>query len=192
MSKRATRHELEERIQVVRQVLDKRRSISTIAREHETNADTIKRWVRQYQADGVDGLKESRNWRPYSAELKQQAVEFYLYKGGSLESTCNQFHISSRSVLQRWINHYTSGKGITSTSKGSVKMSGGRKTTFKERIEIVQYAIANDSNYHQAAEKYKVSYQQVYNWVRKYQKDGEQTLQDRRGKTLETKPNLYH
>ncbi|MFD1417146.1 transposase, partial [Oceanobacillus jeddahense] len=85
---------------------------------------------------------------------------------------------------------YNSGKEMKSTNKGSVKMSERRKTTFKERIEIAQYAIANDLNYQQAAEKYGVSYQQVYSWVRKYRKDGEQALQDRRGKTLESKPNL--
>ncbi|MET3559329.1 transposase [Streptococcus rupicaprae] len=38
--------------------------------------------------------------------------------------------------------------------------------------------------------KYNVSYQQVYSWVRKFEKDGSQGLLDRRGKGLETKPNL--
>nr|WP_239581707.1 helix-turn-helix domain-containing protein [Jeotgalibacillus terrae] len=69
-------------------------------------------------------------------------------------------------------------------------MNRGRKTTFEERIEIVQFAIAHDLDYHGAAEKYQVSYQQVYGWVRKYQADGETGLHDRRGKTLESKSNL--
>ncbi len=30
----------------------------------------------------------------------------------------------------------------------------------------------------------------MYSWVRKYEKDGEQGLQDRRGKTLESKHSL--
>ncbi|WP_193063716.1 helix-turn-helix domain-containing protein [Oceanobacillus oncorhynchi] len=50
------------------------------------------------------------------------------------------------------------------------------KHTLEERIKIIQYAMANDSNYHQTTEKYQVSYQQVYNWVNKYEKDGEQAL----------------
>jgi Mor family transcriptional regulator len=41
-------------------------------------------------------------------------------------------------------------------------MTKGRKTTLQERIEIVQYTIANDLNYQETAEKYRVSYQQVY------------------------------
>jgi len=51
--------------------------------------------------------------------------------------------------------------------------------------------IANDFNYHEATEKYQVSYQQVYSWVRKYQQDGKQGLHDRRGKTLESKEHLH-
>ncbi|RFA31825.1 hypothetical protein CAI16_19725 [Virgibacillus dokdonensis] len=69
-------------------------------------------------------------------------------------------------------------------------MTKGRKTTLQERIEIVQYTIANERNYHEAAKKYNVSYQQVYSWLRKYEKDGKQGLQDRRGKTLETKASF--
>ncbi|GIP62835.1 hypothetical protein J32TS6_13900 [Virgibacillus pantothenticus] len=104
--------------------------------------------------------------------------------------TCEKFNISSNSVLRQWINQYTSGKEIKSTSKGRETMTKGRKTTLQERIEIVQYTIANERNYHEAAKKYNVSYQQVYSWIRKYEKDGKQGLQDRRGKTLESKASL--
>lgn len=190
MSKRITKHTLEERMEIVQKVVEEKKPVSAIARKYEMYENTVKEWVRKYKSDGIDGLKESRNWKQYPKELKRQAVAFYLEQGNSLKVTCEQFNISSTSVLRRWIKLYTSGKAIKSTGKGSVKMNGGRKTTFKERIEIVQYAIANDFNYHQAAEKYEVSYQQVYSWVRKYQKDGDQALQDRRGKTLESKPNL--
>ena len=69
-------------------------------------------------------------------------------------------------------------------------MNPGRKTTFQERIEIAQYTVANEYNYQEAAEKYRVSYQQVYSWLGKYEKDSEQSLHDRRGKSLESKPNL--
>ncbi|MFB9828622.1 helix-turn-helix domain-containing protein, partial [Lederbergia wuyishanensis] len=36
-------------------------------------------------------------------------------------------------------------------------------------------------NYHQVSELFKVSYQQVYQWVKKYEKDGEYGLKDKRG-----------
>lgn len=43
-------------------------------------------------------------------------------------------------------------------------MKHGRKTTFKERLEIVQYTLANNKNYHKAIDKYNVSYSQAYTW----------------------------
>ena len=61
-------------------------------------------------------------------------------------------------------------------------MNNGRKTTFEERIEIVQYTIANALDYQKAIEKYDVSYQQVYAWVRKYRNEGESSLKDNRGR----------
>ncbi|MEG0294141.1 helix-turn-helix domain-containing protein [Enterococcus sp.] len=60
-------------------------------------------------------------------------------------------------------------------------MTKARKTTLKERVEITQFTIAHGQDYQLAVEKYKVSYQQVYSWVKKYQESGEAGLEDRRG-----------
>ncbi len=61
-------------------------------------------------------------------------------------------------------------------------MVKGRKTTLDERIEIVRDCISNGRDYGQTIEKHKVSYQQVYTWVRKYEERGIEGLSDRRGK----------
>lgn len=61
-------------------------------------------------------------------------------------------------------------------------MSNGRKTTLEEGTEIVAFCIANGKDYGVAAEKYGVSYQQVYSWVHKYEAKGADGLTDRRGK----------
>lgn len=69
-------------------------------------------------------------------------------------------------------------------------MRQGRKTSFEERVEIVNFTIAHEKDYQAAMEKYGVSYQQVYSWVKKFEKQGSQGLVDRRGKGLDSKPNL--
>nr|WP_279591716.1 helix-turn-helix domain-containing protein [Paenibacillus sp. F411] len=61
-------------------------------------------------------------------------------------------------------------------------MTKGRSTTWQERIEIVLYCLANQHDYHKTAEQHKVSYQQVYQWVKKFEDGGEDALKDRRGK----------
>ena len=61
-------------------------------------------------------------------------------------------------------------------------MTQGRKTSYEERVEIVQYCIEQQNNYVETARKYKVSYQQVYSWTTKFETQGVEALQDKRGK----------
>src|SRR5690625_4371799 len=78
MSKRRSKHTLDERIEAVLRVIEGRVSVSKIAKEYSVDRTTINLWVRKYEADGVDGLKEARTWKKYSSELKRTAVEFDL------------------------------------------------------------------------------------------------------------------
>ncbi|MDT2242374.1 helix-turn-helix domain-containing protein [Paenibacillus larvae] len=57
----------------------------------------------------------------------------------------------------------------------------GRTTTYDERVEIVD-SDEHQHNYAQTADKFQVSYQQVYSWTNKYLTSGVDALQDRRGK----------
>lgn len=190
MSRRSTNHSLEERILAVESVVNHRKSLSKVYKELGISRHTLENWIYKYKEKGVDGLKESRTWKRYSNELKLQAVQDYLSGAHSLRECCRKYGISDTKVLRQWIKGYTSGESLKSTSKGKSTMTKGRKTTYQERIEITQYCIAVDKNYQEAADKYKVSYQQVYQWVQKYEKDGIDGLVDRRGHGLSSKSNL--
>ena len=189
MSKRSPKS-VEEKLEAVHLYLEQGQSISTLVMKFEVSETTIREWIRKYQQDGIDGLKESRTWKRYSSELKEQAVRDYLDGHGSLTVIVEKYGISNDYVLRSWIKRYTSGKDLKATSKGLSRMKQGRKTTFEERVEIVNFTIAHNKDYQVAVKKYGVSYQQVYSWVRKFEKEGSQGLQDRRGKGLESKPNL--
>ena len=71
-------------------------------------------------------------------------------------------------------------------------MKAGRKTTSEERLEIALYAIEHGKNYSATAKKYNVSYQQVYNWVKKYLSKGESGLKDNRGKKIENRDKAQY
>lgn len=58
-----------------------------------------------------------------------------------------------------------------------------RKTTFEERIEIVEYVTAGKHTYVQAAEHFNTSYQQIRSWVLKSKENGYAALKDGRGRT---------
>ncbi|MGL9727371.1 transposase [Enterococcus sp. DIV0756] len=183
MSKRSL-YSPEEKYYVISEVIDDRRSMNSIAKKHSLSWKTINDWIRKYKDGGLEGLKESNTWKRYDQALKQAAVLAVINKKMSVLEATMFFQISSTSVLRNWISRYTTGEPTKSTSKGCVPktMKKGRKTTYQERIEIAQYTIANELNYTQAIEKYDVSYQQVYSWVKKYQQHGEEALKDNRGR----------
>lgn len=189
MSKRSPKS-VEEKLEVVQLLLNQEQSLTQLSKHYQVSPETIQFWKIKYEKLGIDGLKESQTWNHYSSELKEQAVQEYLAGKGSLRDICSNYSISSSYVLRSWIKRYTSGKDLTSTGKGQSRMKQGRKTTFEERLEIVNYTIAHEKNYLAAVDKFGVSYQQVYSWVRKFENEDSQGLIDRRGKGLESKPNL--
>jgi transposase-like protein len=68
-------------------------------------------------------------------------------------------------------------------------MRKARQTIQEERITIVQDCLVNDKNYGAMALKYNVSYQQVRNWTKIYEKMGSAGLEDRRGHRAGTQPS---
>ncbi|WP_270757662.1 helix-turn-helix domain-containing protein, partial [Streptococcus infantarius] len=181
MSKRSPKS-VSEKLEIVLLHLEEGKSISWLTRNQGISKETLSNWVRKYKEAGVEGLEESRRWTKYSKELKEQAVSDYLNGLGSLKDLTEKYGISDPYVLRLWIKSYTSGKELKATSKGMSRMKQGRKTTFEERIEIVNFTLAHEKDYQGAVEN--------YSWVRKFEKDGSNGLLDRRGKDLESKPNL--
>jgi transposase-like protein len=147
---------------------------------------TIRLWRIKLLAHGNDALTRQTGNTHYTAQLKIQAVESYLAGEGSQDQICLKYGIKSRMQLQDWTLKYTQGEVLESSPGGKSRaMNKGRKTTYVERLEIVQCCIAQNNNYQEAAERYQVSYQQVYSWVQKYNDGGEKALLDRRGKAKE-------
>ena len=181
MSGRTTHYSLEERLEAVLLYLSGQVGSSRLAKQYGVSGHTVQDWARAYQHDGVAGLKESHTWRRYSPELKWQACQDCLSGKYSVYECCDRYNISSHSVLRGWLKRYTSGKTFTEKSGGSTRLKAKRKVTQAEREEVVTYALKHGKNYQATADKVNVSYQQVYNWVRKFGKDGSSGLVDRRG-----------
>lgn len=128
--------------------------------------------------------RERQRNKSYSKELKIQAVEDYLSGKGSLREICKKYEIRSHRQLSNWISCYNGHKELrgSSTRRGEIYMTKGRKTTQAERAEIVAYCIEHGKDYALTIQQYQVSYQQIYSWVRKYEEKGVEGLADRRGK----------
>ena len=151
--------------------------------------EAFRTWVDIYRNEGPTGLLEQNSFKSYSLELKMSAVNDYLDGNGSLQTVAARYGLRSKSQLLRWIESYnTHGEIRDRTSGGGSYMRKTRQTTPEERFEIVQDCLANGKNYAAMALKYNCSYQQVRNWVLRYEKMGLSGLEDRRGKRTGTQP----
>ena len=164
MSKRSPKS-VEEKLEIVHLYLGQGKSITTLTKAFGVSVSTIRNWIHKYQKDRVEGLNESPSWKQYRSELKEKAVTDYLAGRGSLSTIVEKYGISNQYVLRGWIKRYNSGKGNS-------RMKQGRQTTFEEGVEIVTFTIACDKDDQAAIDKYGISYQQVYSWVRKFEKQG--------------------
>ncbi|PAE18210.1 IS3 family transposase, partial [Bacillus sp. 7504-2] len=155
-----------------------------IGKRYKVSESTIRKWKYKFDTYGVEGLKECSTWKRYTKELKLLAVSDYMSGLHSLIGVVEKYEISSHSVLQRWIKQYNnSHRELKDTSKGRTRsMTKGRKTTWDERIQIVLDCLGNGKDYQVTAETYQVSYQQVYQWVKKYENGGDEALKDKRGR----------
>ncbi|WP_297130911.1 helix-turn-helix domain-containing protein [Terrisporobacter sp.] len=160
------------------------KSASELASTLGISIEQFRRWVHKYNVTGAAGLRTHPKNRSYSTEVKHSSVNDYISGKGSLCDICNKYNISSLSVLQGWILKYNNShnKWKSHNTKENKIMTKGRKTTYKERVEIVAFCIENNDNYQLTSDKYKISYQQVYTWVRKYKENGYESLKDNRGK----------
>lgn len=180
---RKSKFSVEQKLKYVLRYIEGTDSINHTASLAGIGHTTLKRWIVNYQSLGADGLNTTSQNSSHSTALKEMAVKDYLDGIGSQSDICKIYGIRSDSQLRDWISKYNSHEKLKASGTGGMPiMTNGRKTTYEERIEIVKYCIEHQNNYAEAAQEYQVSYQQVYAWVNKYEKDGIEALQDRRGK----------
>ena len=178
-----------EKVKIVERLLADEISVSEAARLTGVDKASIRRWRNLYLADGPTALMAQRNNKVYSQELKLQAVHEYLDGKSSQVDIVQKYHLRSSRQLRDWINVYTTHGEIKSRgSGGGSYMRKARQTTPEERLEIVQDCLADNKNYGATALKYNCSYQQVRNWVLRYEKMGSAGLEDRRGRRAGTQP----
>lgn len=176
----------EEKIEWVEKIIQNKESVYSVASKIGVHPSSIDTWVRNYKSIGTEVFFR-KGWTKRSSAEKKAAVEDYLAGKGSLRDVCAKYKITDTYQLRTWIKQYNGHEILKdSGTGGSPIMTKGRKTTFEERVEIVQYCIKYNYNYTETAEKFSVSYQQARNYTIKYEKKGVDGLQDRRGKRKST------
>ena len=179
-----------EKVKIIERVLADEISATEAARLIGVDRSSIRDWRNLYLSDGPSALMVQSNNKTYSKELKLQAVQEYLDGKSSQRNIVKKYHLRSSYQLRDWLKVYnTHGEIKSRSSGGGSYMRKARSTTPEERLAIVQDCLANDKNYGAMALKYQCSYQQVRNWVKRYEEMGSAGLEDRRGHRVGTMPS---
>lgn len=176
----ARHRSFEEKIQIINYYLnhgDRKRT----AERFDISPDTIKAWLRSYNEKGPESLKVRRHHNTYSADFKEMIVLEYLREDIGYRTLSLKYNIPGKTTVRKWVIEYTEGKQLKSTFGGKRSMVKFRKTTYEERLKIAQYHETNNVSFRELAERFDVTYQQAYQYVKKYQASGRYGLEDRRG-----------
>jgi transposase-like protein len=164
-------------------------SFHRLGKKYGIDPRCLRQWNYNCKAFGGDALEShNSNLCNYSAEFKETVVREYLECRMSFKDLALKYGILAPSTVGTWVKKYNSHIELEDSRpyERNTDMANkipGRKTSFEERVEIVEDLIANGRNYTGIAIKYSVSYGQVYAWMRKYDAEGVSGLQDRRGKS---------
>ena len=178
-----SKHSVEWRIGVVMKYLSAEGSYAVLAEEYGIGQTTLRDWVRRYKEYGEMCFSIKRGNKSYSRAFKIKCVEAVLSGSETVNDIVAKYNISSRSVLRHWIKCYNANMELEDyePKREGYMAEARRRTTLKERKEIVEYCISHNNDYKGTASRYDVSYGQVYSWVKKYRETGEEGLKDKRG-----------
>ena len=172
----------EQRIAIAREYLKGGVSYQFLADKYGISQVVVESWVARYKENGPLAFAPLEHNTSYSEETKLNAVLAYLNGEGSYIALAAKYGLRSKVQLQRWVKVYNSGKGFKHRMSGGSRMTKYRTTTQEERIAIAEACLESGKDYGTIAQKYNVSYQQVYTWTKKYEEFGASGLEDRRGK----------
>lgn len=126
----------EEKLNIVKGYLNGLFSLEEKAHElgYKSAPGCFKRWVRQYQEQGAEGLLCSAGNKSYTAEFKTMVVEEYLSGKGSAVELAAKHKISTADVLLHWVSLYNANRKLKDYNpKREVYMAEERrKTTLEE------------------------------------------------------------
>lgn len=180
---RKSKYSSEVKLEIIEAYLNGEKSALQLAFEYDIARCVIYVWINKYKKYGIDIFKDMKRNSRYTKEFKHMVVQEYIEGVDSSEGLALKHGIPALSTVLNWVEDYNNHIELKDYDpKGEVYMVDRRKTSLEERVEIVEYCLKHNREFKNAAEVYQVSYSQVYQWVKKYELEGQEGLLDRRGK----------
>lgn len=173
---RKAKYSKEFKVKICEEYKNGKGSFGELASCYQIAKKSVLRWYYTYLEHGSEAFDHSNRNSSYTQEFKNEVINEYLSGKHSTNELGAKYKISD-GMISIWIkNHYNGIENKKYDPKGEVYTMKSRKTTFEERLEIVKWVIANDMNYKEAADQNAINYALIYQWVKKYLKEGEEGL----------------
>jgi len=166
-------------------------SFNSIGATIGVHQSSVQRWVYSYREKGDSAFIVSDRNKSYTRDFKMYIINEYLNGNNSSNGLAAKYNITD-SMVCKWVNSYNQGIEVKDYKpKPEVYTMKKRKTTFEERLEIVNYVLSNDKNYRKASLEFKIPYASVHLWTRKYLSMGEEGIKyNKRGRKTKDDVNL--
>ena len=91
------------KLQVVNEYLNGHLGYTLLAKKYKPlNRAQIQRWVRAYQAFGMEGLMKKKKKQFYPVQFKLDVLNFMKQTGASYQDTAIQFNMNHPSLIATW------------------------------------------------------------------------------------------
>lgn len=123
-----SKYSFELKLQVVRDYLDGIGGYKALAQKYHIQCESsVKEWIRNYQAQGVNGLRPQSSHKCYSLEFKLEVLKYK--QTASYQETASHFGLSSSGMVANWQKKYDN-EGID-----GLKRSNGRPPSVSKKIK---------------------------------------------------------
>ena len=183
---RRQKYTVDQKVKACEDYLSGKKSTRTIAKELSMSKNgwrIVYEWICAFKINGAQAFEEKSKNASYSKEFKEKVVIEYLSGKGSLETLANKYHIPEHNTIGGWVKKYNNHIELEDYNPHpEVYMADTLKVSKQEKIEIVKWCLDHDRDIKSTAAHFKGNYAQIYQWVKKYELNGEDGLNDRRGK----------
>ena len=108
--------------------------------------EQVRRWIKNYQEFGDDGLRRSRKNKTYSFEFKIHVVELYLTSELSYQELALSQGMNNHALVVRWVNDFrNAGPDALRPKKKGRKKSMDKDTNQKKISQAADEATADTS-----------------------------------------------
>ncbi|MCH3950390.1 MAG: transposase [Acidaminococcus sp.] len=172
------------KLKAVKDILEHKSNTYQVAKKLGIRRQNVSLWVMNYKNEGAEAFSPKKGKKTYPVSLMENAAKDYLDGKGSYIQICKKYKIRSPRVLADWVKHYNIHGELDSYAyqERCDKSMKGKASTLEERCKIVKECLESNRDYRSVAEKYGYSYRQVYNWVKRYEKDGNSGLANHQGR----------